>query len=226
MKVLASGAHPDDVELGCAATLAKHRAAGHGVSVLVMTVGERGPQLLSTRMAEQRDACDVLGAQLFWGGLSDCDVSAGSKTVALIERVIAEVKPDIVYTHAPEDSHQDHRAVAQASLSACRRMSRVCFYEGPTTLGFEPTIFVDVKDTMETKLTALRAHTSQVLKNGLVDLEALEALARYRGFQARIRHAEAFAAARFLWQIDDVGANAATADAAGVAAMDNEGVLL
>lgn len=79
---------------------------------------------------------------------------------------------------------------------------------------------------METKLTALRAHTSQVLKNGLVDLEALEALARYRGFQARIRHAEAFAAARFLWQIDDVGANAATADAAGVAAMDNEGVLL
>lgn len=226
MKVLAIGAHPDDVELGCGATLAKHRAAGHGVAVLVMTVGERGPQLLTTRMAEQRDACEVLGAQLYWGGFSDCDVSAGSKTVELIERVIAEVQPDIVYTHAPEDSHQDHRAVAQASLSACRRVSRVCFYEGPTTLRFEPTIFVDVKDTMETKLTALRAHTSQVLKNGLVDLEALEALARYRGFQARIRHAEAFSAARFLWQIDDVGAGAATAGAADVAVMDNEGVLL
>ena len=89
MKVLAIGAHPDDVELGCGATLAKHRAAGHGVAVLVMTVGERGPQLLTTRMAEQRDACEVLGAQLYWGGFSDCDVSAGSKTVELIERVIA-----------------------------------------------------------------------------------------------------------------------------------------
>jgi LmbE family N-acetylglucosaminyl deacetylase len=216
MKVLAIGAHPDDVELGCGGTLARHRDAGDSVSVLVMTVGERGPQLLSTRMSEQQDACDVLGAALYWGGLPDCDVGAGSSTVALIEQVLADVCPDVVYTHAPEDSHQDHRAVSWASSSACRRVPRVLFYEGPTTLSFEPLVFVDIASSLETKLASLRAHTSQVLKNGLVDLEAIEALARYRGFQGRVRQAEAFAAARFLWPIEiteertTVAASAAT----------------
>jgi len=226
MNVLAIGAHPDDVELGCGGTLAQHRAAGDDVAILVMTVGERGPQLLTTRMAEQREAADVLGATLYWGGFPDCDVNAGSKTVELIERVIGEVRPDVVYTHAPEDSHQDHRAVAQASLSACRRVPRVCFYEGPTTLGFEPALFVDISGAMETKLAALRAHTSQVLKNGLVDLEAIEALARYRGFQGRIRQAEAFAVARFLWRITDAGTNAVPVKAAAAVDGEREGALL
>jgi LmbE family N-acetylglucosaminyl deacetylase len=201
VNVLAIGAHPDDVELGCGGTLALHRLAGDRVVVLVMTVGERGPQFQVTRMAEQQDACDLLGAELVWGGFPDCDVAAGSRAVGLIEQVMAEVRPDIVYTHAPDDSHQDHRAVAEASISACRRVSRLCFYEGPTTTGFEPTIYVDVSATLSVKIDSIRAHASQVLKNGLVDLEAIEALARCRGFQARIRNAEAFAAARFVWPI-------------------------
>jgi len=201
VNVLAIGAHPDDVELGCGGTLALHRLAGDRVWVLVMTVGERGPQFQVTRMAEQQAACDVLGAELLWGGFPDCDVAAGSRAVGLIEEVMAEVRPDIVYTHAPDDSHQDHRAVAEASISACRRVSRLCFYEGPTTTSFEPSIYVDVSATLPAKIESIRAHVSQVVKNGLVDLEAIEALARYRGFQARIRKAEAFAAARFVWRI-------------------------
>ena len=91
------------------------------------------------RAAEQQAACDGLGAELLWGGFPDCDVAAGSRAVGLIEEVMAEVRPDIVYTHAPDDSHQDHRAVAEASISACRRVSRLCFYEGPTTTSFEPS---------------------------------------------------------------------------------------
>ena len=112
-------------------------------------------------------------------------------------------QPDIIYTHSIADSHQDHRATAEASMSARRRVSRLCAYESPTTTSFTPTLFVDVASTMETKLTALRAHTSQVLKNGLVDLEAIEAQARYRGFQARIRHAEGFEPSRFVMNIGD-----------------------
>jgi LmbE family N-acetylglucosaminyl deacetylase len=209
MRVLAIGAHPDDIELGCGGTLAAHRDAGHSVAMLVMTIGERGPQLRCTRMTEQRDASDVLGAELYWGGLPDCDVDAGSRTVAVIEDVLAEVRPDIVYTHAPEDSHQDHRAVSLASMSACRRLSRLCFYEGPTTLSFDPVVFVDVSATMPAKLASLRAHVSQVLKNGLVDLEAIEALARHRGFQGRIRQAEAFATQRFVWSVSGADGQAA-----------------
>src|SRR5205814_1126853 len=79
-----------------------------------------------------------------------------------------------------------------ASLSACRRLSRVLMYESPTSQDFAPDLYVDAADVVEAKADLVRAHVSQVLKNGLVDIEALEALARYRGFQARIRHAEAF----------------------------------
>jgi LmbE family N-acetylglucosaminyl deacetylase len=68
-------------------------------------------------------------------------------------------------------------------------------------LGFSPTVYVDVSAHMEAKLSALNAHESQVLKNGLVDLEAVQAQARYRGFQARIKVAEAFEVERFLWDV-------------------------
>jgi LmbE family N-acetylglucosaminyl deacetylase len=201
MNVLAIGAHPDDIELGCAGALALHRAAGHRVSMLVMTVGEHGPQLTIARVREQEEAARILGADLHWGGLPDCNVQCGMETVQLIERVIALVEPDVVYSHAPRDSHQDHRAVAEATTSACRRLPRLCFYEGPTTLDFRPSLFVDVSDCLPIKLDSLRAHTSQVSKNGLVDLEEVTALARHRGFQSRIRYAEAFEASRYVLRI-------------------------
>ena len=62
----------------------------------------------------------------------------------------------------------------------------------------------DVGEFLEGKLDAIRAHISQVLKNRLVDLEAVEAQARYRGFQARLNHghAEGFALARFVWDLE------------------------
>ena len=71
-------------------------------------------------------------------------------------------------------------------------------YEAPTSVGFSPSLFVDVKGLVDAKVDLLRAHMSQVLKNGLVDLEAVEAQARYRGFQARVRQAEAFQTDRFV----------------------------
>lgn len=201
MNVLAIGAHPDDIELGCGATLAAHVLAGDSVAMLVMTAGERGPGEAATRVSEQADACRVLGAQLFWGGFADGQVSSSADSIAVIERVIEHFRPDTVYTHAPNDSHQDHRATSEATMSACRMAERICWYESPTTTRFQPQLYVDVAAGLEMKLDALRAHTSQVLKNGLVDLEAVEAMARHRGFQARIRHAEAFEAARFVIRI-------------------------
>ena len=201
MSVLAVGAHPDDIELGCAATLLAHRARGDSVAMLVMSRGELGPQDERPRLKEQEAAADVLGAGLYWGDFGDSAVPDGCEAVDAIQRVMAEVRPDVVYTHFSQDSHQDHRAVAAATLAAARRASRVVCYEAPSSLGFTPTMFVDVADFVEGKLDAIRAHTSQVLKNGLVDLEAVEAQARYRGFQARIRFAEAFVVERFLWDL-------------------------
>ena len=203
MNVVAVGAHPDDIELGCGATLLKHRANGDRVTLLVMTTGERGPQDARSRIAEQEDAASMLGADLRWGGFTDGSVPEGRESVDVVQSVLRDCAAEVVYTHFPLDSHQDHRATATATLAATRRASRVLLYEAPTSQGFLPTVSVDVAGLIEPKVNLLRAHVSQVLKNGLVDLEAIEAAARYRGFQARVRHAEAFVAERFLWDFSE-----------------------
>ncbi|MDA8342266.1 MAG: PIG-L family deacetylase [Actinomycetota bacterium] len=199
MRVLAIGAHPDDIELGCGGALLEHRDAGHDLTMLVMTEGSRGPQGMVTRIEEQVDVARVLGARLVWGGFVDGAVPPGHESVAVIEAAIGD-GVDVVYTHTTEDTHQDHRATAQATFAATRRTPRVLCFETPSSVGFTPTLFVDIDGRVEAKLDLLRIHLSQVLAGGPVDLEAVEAQARFRGSQARARNAEAFSVHRLLWE--------------------------
>lgn len=202
MKVLAVGAHPDDVELGCGATLLRHVARGDDVTILVMTAGQRGRVEGMSRQGEQESAASLLGVRLLWGGFEDGSVPDGPEAITVIDDAIATSGADTLYTHATEDTHQDHRATAIASLAAARRLPTVLQYETPSTQRFEPTVYVDVADSLEDKMAALRSHLSQVLREGPVDLEALTAQARFRGSQSRIRYAEAFEAFRLVWDLD------------------------
>jgi LmbE family N-acetylglucosaminyl deacetylase len=199
--VLAVGAHPDDIELGCGATLLAHSAAGDMVTMLVMTGGENGPgddAVALSRRGEQEEAARTLGAELLWGGLRDCTLTPDAATVAVVERAIQATGADLVYVHAPDDSHQDHRASAAATLSAARRLSRVLHYQSPSTLAFSPTTFVDVTAYLSGKLAALGAHASQVEMSAMVEPDAVVASARHWGAQARIGYAEAFTPTRMV----------------------------
>lgn len=208
-RVVAVGSHPDDVELGCGATLARHAAVGDEVTLLVMTTGQRGPQGTESRVEEQEEAARLLGARLVWGGYTDGAVPHDAATVSFVEGVLVATGADVVYVHAPDDSHQDHVATARATLGAARRVPRVLCYESPSSLGFAPALLVPVTAAdLEAKLGALRAHSSQVLGSRMVEPDAVEAGARYRGFQACARYAEAFLAPRFAW---DLGLSAACA---------------
>jgi LmbE family N-acetylglucosaminyl deacetylase len=200
--VLAIGAHPDDIELGCGGTLLAHRARGDRVALLVMTTGERGPQAAKSRRAEQAEAAHALDAKLYWGDFPDGAVPDDASAVRVIEEVLARTGADLVYTHTERDTHQDHRATARATFAAARRVSRVLCYEAPTSQHFAPAMYIDIAGLVDKKLDLIRTHLSQVLKNGLVDLEAGEAQARLRGFEGRIRHAEAFEIERFVWDLD------------------------
>lgn len=203
-RVLAIGAHPDDIELGCGATLLAHVAAGDAVTMLVLTGGEAGPGA-ARRHEEQRRAAAVLGASLRWGGLVDCRVTAEAATVRLVEEAIRDTDADVVYVHAPDDSHQDHRAAAAAALSAARRLSRVLHYQSPSTLSFQPTVFVDVTAYLSGKLVALKAHESQVEMSAMVEPDAVVASARYWGAQGRLGYAEAFAPCRLVLDLTPTG---------------------
>jgi LmbE family N-acetylglucosaminyl deacetylase len=169
-----------------------------------MTGGENGPgslQEIIGRRFEQEAAAALLGAELLWGGLYDCEVHADSQTVGLIEGVVAQVSADVVYVHAPDDTHQDHRAICAATLSAARRSCRVLHYQSPSTLSFAPTVYVDVSEHLAGKLAALACHRSQIEQSAAVDPDVVAAQARYWGAQARITYAEAFAPTRLVWDL-------------------------
>jgi LmbE family N-acetylglucosaminyl deacetylase len=204
VKVLAIGAHPDDIELGCAGALLRHVAAGDEVTMLVMTPGEMGPQGLTSRVREQEAAAAVIGAKLMWGTFEDGNVPSGRDAVSLVDDIVNRTGADVIYAHAPNDTHQDHVATSLAALAAGRRMARVLFYQSPSTTSFNPTVFVDVERTLGDKLASLRAHWSQVMQCAMVDLEAVESGAKYWGSRAKISYAEPFETPRFVWEI---GAN-------------------
>lgn len=224
--VLAVGAHPDDIELGCGATLAAHAAAGDRVTMLVMTSGQRGPgsaEAILGRRAEQEAASRILGADLHWGGLVDCAIEVEVLTISTIEKVMRDVEADVVYTHHRDDSHQDHRAVATSVLSAARQSSTVLHFQSPSALDFHPSVFVDVSAHLETKIAALRAHASQVAESSMVNLDAVLGSAMYWGSQSRVPRAEAFVAARMVWDLSPTGAQARrAAERTGVLAAAGE----
>ncbi len=199
-RVLAVGAHPDDVELGCGGALLRHAASGDEITVLVMTDGARGRLAEMSRSEEQQAGARRLGAELRWGGFADCHVPDGTDAIDVIDAAVRDTGADVLYTHASDDTHQDHRAIAAASLAAGRNVQTVLQYETPSTRHFDPTVFVDVDTVLDQKLALVRTHLSQVLRAGLVDLEVLEAQARFRGFQGRVHVAEAFELARLAWE--------------------------
>lgn len=204
MKVLAIGAHPDDIEIGCGGALLAHRQAGDEISLLVMSEG-RTLEGDNPRVLEQQEAARLLGADLLWGGFVDGAIPDGTEAVDVVEAALRASGADLVYTHALRDTHQDHRATAAASIAASRKVSRVLCYESPTAVGFSPNVYVNIAGLVETKLDLIRCHMSQVMRNGIVDLEALEAQARFRGFGARARQAEGYEVHRYLLDPAEIG---------------------
>ncbi len=201
MNILGIGSHPDDLEYGCGGTLARYAEAGHTVTMLVMTCGEQGG-VPDIREEEQKSAADALGAkEVIFGGYADTRISLDQQMIGFIEGVMKRVGPDMIFVHHGNDSHQDHRTINEATVSAARYVSNLLFYEGPTTIEFQPTIFVDVSSTLEKKIQALKEHSSQVAKTNIPKTNILDmavATATFRGTQGRVGAAEAFRSARLI----------------------------
>ncbi len=201
MNILAIGSHPDDIEFGCGGTLIKYADKGHNIFMMIMTEGGQGGAT-ETRSSEQMKSKEIIGVKhIFWGGYEDTHIVSDKNIISKIEAVISEVEPVFIFTHFPDDTHQDHRNLSSATMSATRNLRNVLFYEGPTTQNFTPHVFVDIMDTIERKILALQAHLSQVSKTNIENLnivEIAESSANFRGIQGRIKYAEAFSSLRLF----------------------------
>jgi len=107
----------------------------------------------------------------------------------------------MIFVNSPDDTHQDHRNLAQSVMSATRYVPNFLFYEVPSTVNFAPNCSTDIAEVLDTKLAGLEAHRSQVTKTNIEDLTILElarSCANFRGIQARVKYAEAFQSVRLL----------------------------
>ncbi|HEX4933759.1 MAG TPA: response regulator, partial [Gemmatimonadaceae bacterium] len=96
-RVLAIGAHPDDVEIGVGGTLRRHSAEGDDVTILTLTGGEQGGDS-SRRVQEARRAAEILGCRLVIESLEDTMISAGPATIQVITDAVERFDPTVIYT--------------------------------------------------------------------------------------------------------------------------------
>jgi LmbE family N-acetylglucosaminyl deacetylase len=194
LKVLAVGAHPDDIELGCGGSLAKLGAAGATVEAVVFSQGRRGALNDADRAAETETALRAIGIDLItiydfedtqlWRHVTDM--------IGALDRHIEALAPHRVYTMFQHDRHQDHRAVYEASAIACRRVPQFFGYETPSSYpNFAPTVFEDIQGQLETKVTALRCHASQGDRLYMQE-EKIRSAAHFRGVQVDVGPSEGF----------------------------------
>lgn len=193
-RILALGAHPDDLELGCGATLAKLIKRGATVRAVVFSRGRVGASSAFDRAAETRTALASLGVEDVH--IHDFpDTRLHERLNDLIEAIevhVRETTPDRVYTMFKDDRHQDHRAVYRASAVACRRAPQILAYETPSSYpNFVPTVFERVDDFMELKVEALKLHQSQAERQYMNE-DMVRSAAHFRGVQVELGRAEGF----------------------------------
>ncbi|MEM6704063.1 MAG: response regulator [Acidobacteriota bacterium] len=177
--VLAVGAHPDDVEIGCGGALLAHREAGHRITILTLSAGAVGGPA-DQRSIESQRAADRLGAELILGDLADTRITGGRPTIAWIESAIEAASALVIYTHTEADNHQDHRGTHQATRVAARPVQNVFCYQSPsTTVGFRPGRFIDVTDHLDEKIEVLGEFATQVSSRRYLTPEMIRSTATY-----------------------------------------------
>ncbi len=221
-KILVVAAHPDDEVLGCGATIRKSVDAGDEVSVVFMADGitsrrsEKADELIAKREENSIKACAVLGiGKLTFFRLPDnrMDATPLLDIVHMLEEVINDFRPQIIYTHHGGDLNIDHRITHQAVMTSCRPVPgsfvrEIYSFEVPSSTewsspamggSFEPTVFVDTSEFLDVKIQALKVYEGELLEFPHIrSIQAIEALARWRGASAGCLAAEAFVVERIV----------------------------
>jgi LmbE family N-acetylglucosaminyl deacetylase len=223
-RILVVAPHADDETLGVGGTIARHVAEGYDVHVAVVTGHGEEPHPLWPRSlwdgirAEAREAMAVLGVKHLYFEEVPAVLVAEQPAWKLnntIGGLVDKIQPDVLFVPFPFDMHKDHREIFH-SLSVAwrphsptgRKIKQVYCYEVQSEThwnapyleaGFLPNTWVDISAHLETKLRALACYASQIRPApDARSLDAIRALAIWRGSQQGIAAAEAFVSIRTL----------------------------
>lgn len=217
--VLVVAAHPDDEVLGCGGTIAKHVELESQVYVLILGEGisSRFKDRESVKKEEfcnlkkeAKDAADTLGIkEIFFSDFPDNSFDSVPilKIIKKIERIKDIIKPNIIYTHHYGDLNIDHSIVYKAVLTACRPLKdesvrEIYSFEVPSSTewsgpnketSFIPDRFVDISDTIEKKIEALRRYKYELRPYPHPrSIKGVRVLAARRGLETGLKFAESF----------------------------------
>jgi LmbE family N-acetylglucosaminyl deacetylase len=180
--VVVIGAHPDDELLGAGGTLARHVNGGDAVHALVVADGatsRASDELVHTLEKDATRAAEMIGfSSIELRSLPDqrLDTVPFIELTQLIESVLDNIQPHVVYTHFPGDVNSDHGLVARAAWTACRPyarplLRRFAVFETPSSTewawpmndsGLQPNHFVDITDTLDVKIAAMECYQTEL----------------------------------------------------------------
>ena len=218
MNVLAIGAHPDDIEIACAGTLAKCVKRGDRVVVCHASTGNLGhviippDELTKIRAAEAKKAGSLAGIEVMGGLFNDLDIYDNNKEARdRIVDVIKYAQPDFIITHNPDDYMPDHTAVSRLVFDAAftatlpnyaskykepAKLVPIYYMDTLAGVNFNPTEFVDVSEEIDLKIKMLNCHESQIVwmrdHDGIDFADMVRTCSRYRGYQCGADYAEGF----------------------------------
>ncbi|MEE9398693.1 MAG: PIG-L deacetylase family protein [Dehalococcoidales bacterium] len=220
MKVLIIAAHPDDETMGAGGTIVKHIKCGDEVYLCVVTKAyspEWSAEIIKVKREEVSKAAEILGIKrVHFLDLPTVklDTVPQKELNELLLKKVEEIQPEIIYTTHRGDLHKDHRLVCEATMVVIRpfpgsTVRKVLCYEllSSTELGgslaessFIPNMYVDISETLETKLKAMAVYQSELKEYPHPrSLEAIAALAKFRGSTIGVEAAEAFMLVREIW---------------------------
>jgi LmbE family N-acetylglucosaminyl deacetylase len=199
--VLAVGAHADDVELAVGGTIARLRRAGTRVVMVVLSL----PGDARVRRREAEKAAGILGCELrilMEDGKRRIEDLKSYELVAMIDREVKELEPAAMLTHGASEFHRDHVLVHEACVSSQRlRYFDFLTYQPnfcrPVPVAFHPKAYVDISETIETKMRAIEAHESQFKCRGL-GTDMYRDIARMNGRMVGVQYAEGLDVGRML----------------------------
>jgi LmbE family N-acetylglucosaminyl deacetylase len=212
MKILAIGAHPDDVEMGCGGLLAMEGLSRH---ILHLSLGETSKYADGEeRRKEAEQAARILGAEVHFFEVPGREISADHALCRRLVSLIREIRPDYLITHWHTDGHPDHKGThdlvrrafflsgASFDVDAPPWKCRNLLYFSPfsSSYGFTPEFVLDITEIYSRKVEALSCHRSQ---KSFV-LPRVEAASRFFGQNSGVERAEAFRA-EFPLAIDLLG---------------------
>ncbi len=194
MKILAIGAHPDDIEPQIGGTLAKLANDGAKILTVATTATSTGASSVDFRDEEARKAAACLGASFLSLGIPQDEFTFSRNYISTFDDLFSAEKPDMVFTVNAMDSHHEHQFVSQCIRSASRKnsFSLISLNQAfPGGVGAHShNYFSNISDFHKIKIESVKCYESQVAKYGQDWLDAIAARDRSWGFNLGCMYAE------------------------------------